>query len=190
MIIYIHGFASSGQGGKAKQFREYYQENGESFIAPTLSYVPELAIDTLQQLIENSDDKVSLIGSSLGGYYATYLANMYNLNAVLINPSIVPYQTLQKTLGFMQNYYDQSSFEWRESHLEMLKKYEVKKLNHKNFMLLLQTGDETLDYKQAVAKFSEATLIIEEGGSHGFEGIERHFERVNDFCNADGAFRE
>jgi predicted esterase YcpF (UPF0227 family) len=81
----------------------------------------------------------------------------------------------------MANFYDGSSFEWRESHLKMLKNYEVKNPKQKNFMLLLQKGDETLDYNQAASKFPEATLHIEEGGSHGFDGIERYFESVSKF---------
>jgi len=181
MIIYIHGFASSGQGHKARLFREYYKNKNEKFMAPSLSYIPELAIQTLEEIIENSQEKISLMGSSLGGYYATYLAQKYDLKAVLINPSCYPYITLQKTLGYMQSFYDGSSFEWRESHLEMLKKYEVHELKQDNFMLLLQKGDETLDYKEAAKKFSEVTLVIEEGGSHSFDDIERYFEQTEEF---------
>ncbi|MEN4045224.1 esterase [Sulfurimonas sp. NW15] len=181
MIIYIHGFASSGEGYKAKLFREYFINKNEKFMAPSLSYIPELAIQTLEEIIKNSQEKVSLMGSSLGGYYATYLAHKYNLKAVLINPSTYPYSTLQKTLGFMQSFYDGSCFEWRESHLQMLKKYEVQEPKQENFMLLLQKGDETLNYKEAADKFDKATLMIEEGGSHSFDNIERYFEKTETF---------
>ena len=181
MIIYIHGFASSGEGHKAKLFRKYYKNKNEKFMAPSLSYIPELAIQTLEEIIENTQEKISLMGSSLGGYYATYLAQKYNLKAVLINPSTYPYITLQKTLGFMQSFYDGSSFQWKKSHLEMLKKYEVQEPKQENFMLLLQKGDETLDYTEAANKFAKATLIIEEGGSHSFDNIERYFEKTEEF---------
>ncbi|HIP14332.1 MAG TPA: esterase, partial [Sulfurimonas autotrophica] len=117
----------------------------------------------------------------LGEYYTTYLACKYNLKAVLINPSIYPYITLQKTVGFMQSFYDNSRFEWKESHLQMLKKYEIQEPKYKNFMLLLQKGDETLDYTEAVNKFANATLVIEEGGSHSFDNIERYFEKTEEF---------
>ena len=96
MIIYIHGFGSSGHGGKASLFREYFEDE---VIAPSLSYVPNLAIDTLEQLIEmllEKGETVGLVGSSLGGYYSIYLANKYDLKAVLINPAIYPYKTLDK----------------------------------------------------------------------------------------------
>ncbi|MCG3720375.1 esterase, partial [Aliarcobacter butzleri] len=86
MIIYIHGFASCGFGSKAQKFKEYFEEEIITISLPT---IPNLAIDTLEQIIEfslNKDENVYLIGSSLGGFYSLYLANKYDLKAVLINP--------------------------------------------------------------------------------------------------------
>ena len=103
MVIYIHGFGSSGYGGKATQFREHYKTKEEVFIAPSLSYIPELAIKTLEEIIESYDGEIKLIGSSLGGFYSIYLSSKYNLKAVLINPSIYPYKTLAKVLGNAPN---------------------------------------------------------------------------------------
>jgi predicted esterase YcpF (UPF0227 family) len=181
MVLYIHGFGGSGEGFKAKVFRKYFKGKNEDFIAPSLSYIPELALKTLEELIELHKGKVSLIGSSLGGFYAIYLAQKYNIKAVLINPSIYPYITLSKCLGNAPSFYDTSHFEWMESHIAMLKNYRVKLTKQSNFMLLLQKGDELLDYKEAAEKFSKAELIIEEGGNHSFEAIERHFQRVDTF---------
>lgn len=179
MIIYIHGFGSSGYAHKAKQFREYFKD--EAFIAPSLSYIPELAIQTLEELIESYNSDVKLIGSSLGGFYSIFLAQKYNLKAVLINPSVYPYITLKKVLGNAPSFYDDSSFLWKESHLEMLKKYKVDELKQENFMVLVQKGDETLDYNEAVKKLPDSSLIIEEDGSHTFDGIERYFDRIREF---------
>ncbi|MBL1244629.1 MAG: esterase [Sulfurimonas sp.] len=189
MIIYIHGFASSGQGAKATLFREYFSRQGVVFTAPSLSNVPSLAIDTLEQLIESyiksHKGKVSLMGSSLGGFYSIYLSQKYNLRAVLINPSIFPYDTLSRVPSPMTNFYDGSSFEWREEHYEALREYEVADVNAENFMLLLQTGDESLDYRHAQEKFKEAELDIEEGGNHSYSDIERHFKKIEDFLTRD-----
>ena len=180
MIIYIHGFGSHGLGSKANAFRNYFKEKGEAFIAPSFSYTPDLAIQTLEELIESYED-VKLIGSSLGGFYALYLAQKYGLKAVLINPSIYPYITLEKVLGEAPSFYDESHFAWLESHLKMLKKYETDLVIQENIMLLLQKGDETLNYKEAEAKFPNAKQIVEEGGSHSFDGIERYFDEVDRF---------
>ena len=181
MIIYIHGFGSSGQGGKASLFREYFEEE---VIAPSLSYVPHLAIDTLEQLIKTfleKDEDIGLVGSSLGGFYSIYLANKYNLKAVLINPAIYPYETLDK-IGMATNYYDGTSFEVSANHLEQLKSYEVENiLKEENFLTLLQTDDEVLDYNDAVEKLPNSELVIEEGGNHSFENIEKYFRKIGSF---------
>ncbi len=183
MIIYIHGFGSSGKGGKANLFREYFKEE---IIAPSLSYVPNLAIDTLEQLIENAlkhYKKVGIVGSSLGGYYAIYLSNKYNLKAVLINPAIYPYKNLNKT-GIVTNYYDNSSFEVTSEHINSLKSFEIKEgLKQKNFLTLLQKNDEILDYNEAVEKLPNSELIIEDGGNHSFENIENYFQKISNFLN-------
>ena len=125
MILYLHGFGSSGMGNKASALRTLL--NDQTFIAPSLSYVPELAIGTLCELIEafQKHEKVYLIGSSLGGYYSLYLSEKYNIPAVLINPAIYPYTKLERVLGQALNYHDLSHFEWRETHLQMLKTFEI-----------------------------------------------------------------
>ena len=181
MIIYIHGFASHGEGKKAKVFREYFKTKDQKFIAPSLSYVPDLAIKTLEELIECCDEEVYLIGSSLGGYHSLYLSHKYNLKAVLINPSIHPEVTLKKMLGFTLNFYDNSQFEWLESHIDMLNAYKVANKENDQLLLLLQKGDAVLNYKEAQDELQNAILILEAGGSHSFEGIERHFNVIERF---------
>lgn len=182
MIIYIHGFGSSGFGGKSSIFKKHL--GNDNIITPSLSTIPTLAIDTLEQLIElllRKGEEVHLIGSSLGGFYSIYLANKYNLKAVLINPAIFPYKTLGK-IGKAINYYDMSSFECTTTHLKSLHKYEVSDIkNQKNFMLLIQKEDEVLDFNEAVLKLPYAVQFIEEGGDHSFIGVERYFEKISLF---------
>ena len=183
MILYIHGFGSSGHGGKASLFREYFEEE---VIAPSLSYVPNLAIDTLEQIIEmllEKDETVGLVGSSLGGYYAIYLASKYDLKAVLINPAIYPYKTLDK-VGMATNYYDDTNFEVTNEHIQELRFLEVQEIpNQENFLTLLQTDDEVLDFNEAVEKLPNSELIIEEGGNHTFENIESYFRKIYNFLH-------
>ena len=181
MIIYIHGFGSSGFGGKATLFNEYFNDD---ILLPSLSYVPNLAIHTLEQLIEvfiNRGETVHLIGSSLGGYYAIYLANKYDLKAVLINPAIYPFKTLDK-IGMAMNYFDMSSFEVTQEHMQALRVLQTKEVkNQENFIVLLQKGDEVLDYKDAINKLPKAELHVEEGGNHTFENIENYFKKIESF---------
>ncbi len=184
MIIYIHGFASCGFGSKAQKFKEYFEDEIITISLPT---IPNLAIDTLEQIIEgflNKDEDVYLVGSSLGGFYAIYLANKYDLKAVLINPAVNPWSTLSRYEGveFVTNYYDNSRFEFTNNHIQSLKNYEVEFIkNPSNFLTLLQEEDEVLDFNDAALKLVDTELIVEEGGSHSFDGIERYFRKINSF---------
>ena len=194
MIIYIHGFGGSGKGSKAKLFREYFKSIDEDFIAPSLSYVPELAIGTLEELIGSYHGDIYLIGSSLGGFYTTYLSQMPEVKkVVLINPATKPMETLKRALGDAPNFYDGSSYSWNQKHLEMLKKYEYRLPNGsrqlEKFFVLLQKGDELLDYKDAKKKYEGAKVIIEDGGSHRFDNIERYFEEIRAFFEVDNYFK-
>ncbi len=181
MILNIHGFRSNGLSNKSKVVRD---EFGLEAISPTFSNIPDLAFDTAEQLIKlflSEGKKVGLIGSSMGGYMSIYLAQKYDLKAVLINPSIFPYR-FDRFTGLVTSSYDNSRFECTKTHLEDLKKYDVKTIkNPQNFLLLLQKGDELLDYKQAEDKFRDSNLIIEEGGSHRFDGFESKIEIIKEF---------
>lgn len=191
MIIYIHGFGGSGQGSKAKVFREYFKSIGEDFIAPSLSYVPTLAIQTLQELVESYHGEVYLIGSSLGGYYATYLSQMKQVKKVLLlNPAVNPSNTLSRAIGNAPNFYDESCYSWSEKHLDMLGQYFCDNICYEDsFMLMVQKGDELLDYKEAVKKYDGAKQIVQDGGNHSFVGIENQLETIREFFALGDTFK-
>ncbi len=181
MVLYIHSFASSGRGAKALAVRRYFKSGA---LAPSLSYIPELAVDTLAAIVEQTlpQEPVGLIGSSLGGFYAIYLSERYDLPAVLVNPSIEPYKTLAPYTGSVTNFYDLTTFEWSERHIEQLKRLEVRKIRRpENYRVMLQTGDETLDYRIALSRFRSAETVVEAGGSHAFEGFENHLPKIEKF---------
>lgn len=180
MLLFIHGFGSSGHGSKAEQLRRFCAEQGVAFAAPSLPDIPVLALDTLEELIKSwlPHQPVTLIGSSLGGYYATWLAQRFNLPYVLINPAVEPYVTLHRAIGKAVHFHDQTAYEWTAEHTESLRAYQVTQPATKHCLLMLQTGDELLDYRQALAAYPGAELILEEGGNHGFEGFERHLPQL------------
>lgn len=181
MILNIHGFSSNGLSSKSKILREHY---GQDIISPTLSNIPELAIDTLEQIITcllKMEKRVYLVGSSIGGYLSIYFAQKYNLKAVLVNPAIYPYN-FRDFLGFVECGYDKSRFECINAHIDVLKKYEVPHIkNPENFLVLLQKGDELLSYKEAEEKFPNSNLIVEEGGSHGFDEFKSKLSTIDKF---------
>lgn len=181
MILYIHGYGSSAKSYKAKVLGERLKEF--KFLAPSLSYVPDLAISTLKDIIETYSkyEDIYLMGSSLGGYYAIYLAKEYNLPAILINPAINPTNTLDEKVGFNTNYFDKSKFETTKQHMDSLKKYEVKDIDEKLYFLLSKKGDEVLDYKEAEIKFKNSKSIIEDGGDHSFDDIDKYVDEMIEF---------
>ncbi|MBS9778768.1 MAG: esterase [Campylobacteraceae bacterium] len=180
MILNIHGFGSCGLSGKSMLIRNEF----EDVISPSLSYIPELTFDTLEQIIEyglSKNETIHLIGSSIGGYISIYLSNKYNLKAVLINPAICPYK-FDSFVGYATNYYDKSQFQCTKEHLRSLKKYEVLHVKDQSkFMLLVQKGDELLDYKDALDKLPNAHIFLEEGGSHGFERFDSKIMDIRKF---------
>jgi predicted esterase YcpF (UPF0227 family) len=112
------------------------------------------------------------------------LAEKYGLKAVLINPAVDSSKTLKHLLSLgdrQKNYYDNTHFDWTTEHVDMLLSYRVSEVKNGNYFLLLQTGDEVLEYKEALEKFPNARTVVEEGGTHPFEGIERHFETLKEF---------
>ncbi len=181
MIIYIHGFGSSGFSSKAAVFKKYF---GKALLAPSLSYVPVLAMDTLTQLVEaflEKNKQLAVAGSSLGGFYAVYLAEKYQLKAAVINPAMYPYELLNK-MGLCRNYYDDSSFEMKPEHMTQLKKFYVPEITTpENIMALLQKGDELLNYQDAVDRLVGGHLIVEEGGDHSFVDIGRYLAQIDSF---------
>jgi predicted esterase YcpF (UPF0227 family) len=178
MILYIHGFGSSAFGTKAQILKRYFGE--ESVFAPTLSHIPELAVETLEQFIKIFPE-AGVVGSSLGGYYAMHLSNKFGVKSVLINPAVTPWTTLKRAIPQGISYFDNSRYDYRESYLDMLKDIEVKDIDLSKTLLLLQRGDEVLDYRDSEKLFQGGNLLIEDGGDHGFQGFENHMERIEKF---------
>ena len=193
MLIYIHGFNSSPASFKANLLKQFAQsvDIADRLEIPQLSYVPARAIKQLSELVENNikpewrrkNCRICLIGSSLGGYYATWLAEQYDCRAVLINPAVRPYDLFEDYLGINTNYYTDEQYELTMEHIEQLREIEVEQITHPDrYLLMLQTGDEILDYKLAIEKYAAVPSIVEEGGGHEFMGFDRHLETVLAFC--------
>ena len=185
-LLYLHGFNSSPQSHKALLVSQYMAEKNcaELLICPQIPAVPEEARQFLEDIVEKAlkDSQLSFVGSSLGGYYATYLAEKYTGTAVLINPSVKPYETLLAHLGENKFYFDEGCWEFDETHIQQLKDMDVENIiDAGRYLVLLQTGDETLDYREAEEKYGNAHCIIEQGGDHGFVGLERYLSQIIQF---------
>jgi predicted esterase YcpF (UPF0227 family) len=186
-IFYLHGYNSSPQSHKAQLCGRYFQHcqhAGQALIdyqVPQLSYAPALAIAQLQSLIANAEQPL-LIGSSLGGYYANYLAQQFDCKAVLINPAIYPDHLLVDYLGPQRNDYTGETYTLSEQHMIELQALSVDGIRQpEQRWVLLQTGDETLDYSQASAYYRRCKTVIEYGGDHSFQNFARWLPAITDF---------
>ena len=171
MLIYIHGFNSSSQSGKARDLLAWVSEHGqgETCVCPDLPDRPAAAIRLLEDLIARGDGPAKLIGSSLGGFYATYLAEKHGLKAVLVNPCVACDAKLAEYVGSVQkNWHSGAEYVWSAEHLAELRALATRPAHPERDLQLLETGDEVLDYREAVAAFPGARQVVLEGGDHGF----------------------
>ncbi|MGS2719226.1 YqiA/YcfP family alpha/beta fold hydrolase [Paraglaciecola aestuariivivens] len=189
LVIYLHGFLSSPQSVKAQQTLNFVQRHYPdlSLEIPYLGNFPEQAINTIEQLIEkHKGKKLRFIGSSLGGYLSTYMVNKYAGKAVLINPAVKPYELLLDFMGEHKNPYTHESFIIEAKHITELKQYDTPNLSsNSEFWVLLQTADETLDYRQAENKYQAHKLTIEQGGDHSFQNFQRFLPEIFRFLLQD-----
>lgn len=186
-LIYLHGFNSSPESKKAKDLYAHMQQLDrlDQLIIPEIPPVPAEAMRMLVELVEESiqQGEVVVAGSSLGGFYATCLAERFNCKAILINPAVRPHILLKKYLGENSNYYTDERWVLDETHIEQFRQLDVDPITRpERYLLMVQKGDETLDYCQALEKYKECPIVLEEGGSHSFTGFENHIEDMLSFA--------
>lgn len=172
-ILYIHGLNSSPASTKASQLTAAMTVRGlqAQLRVPALHHHPRQAIAQLEALIAELG-RPTLVGSSLGGYYATHLAERHGLKALLINPAVRPHQLFDGYLGTQTNHYSNETWELTADHVAALAELDVEPLTDPaRYQVWLQTGDETLDYRRAQAYYRHCALRIEAGGDHGFQGF-------------------
>lgn len=190
MIIYLHGFRSAPASIKAQALQRHMAGKGlaDQFWCELLPPEPDAAIALVEREIarcraERPDLAPTLVGSSLGGYYATHLAEKHDLRAVLVNPAVVAPLSLEAYVGVQTNLYTGESFDFRHEYIAQLRAMDVAPLTRPhNFWLLVETGDEVLDYRDAVAKYAGARQTVLEGGDHGFSRWTDYLDEVIAFA--------
>ncbi|HTQ77845.1 MAG TPA: YqiA/YcfP family alpha/beta fold hydrolase [Burkholderiales bacterium] len=181
-LVYLHGFNSSPASHKAQVLKAYLEARGlgACYACPALPPRAGEAVEEIERL--RPDRETCLVGSSLGGYYATHVAEKHGCRAVLINPAIDPHTGLQAYLGPQANLHTGAPYELTRAHLEAWRALWVGRIDPERYLLLLETGDELLDWRRAVARYEGARMAIRQGGDHTLQSFPEHLERILAFA--------
>ena len=182
MIVYLHGFNSSPKSHKAQVMAKYLQERGlaSQYACPALPPLAGEAIREIEKLPLGA--ATCLVGSSLGGFYATYLAEKHGARAALINPAIEPHVGLRAYLGPQTNLHTGAPYDLTERHLQEWEALVVPAIHPERYLLLVETGDELLDYRQSVARYAGARQIVVQGGDHSLQSFPEHLPAILRFA--------
>lgn len=184
MILYLHGFNSAPASRKARALHAYLEAAGlgSAFACPALAHRPADAASLIAAAIRGAVPRPTLVGSSLGGYYATYFAERLDCRAVLINPAITPHVGLEAYLGVQQNLYTGEAYEFTRADLDALAALYVEDIDPERYLLLLETGDEVLDWRAAAGKYEGVRTVIRDGGDHTLQSFAEHLPRIAAFA--------
>jgi predicted esterase YcpF (UPF0227 family) len=188
VILYLHGFTSGPQSAKAQALQARMAARGmaDQFVCPQLPAAPADAIALAEGLIAAEVSRggtPALVGSSLGGYYATYLAEKHGLKAVLVNPAVAGSVDVAQFVGPQRFLYTGEAFDFTLDHVEQLRALDVPKPTRpERYWLLVEAGDEVLDYRAAVARYAGARQTVLPGGDHSFTRWTDYLDDVIGFC--------
>ena len=186
MIVYIHGFNSSPASHKSNQLRERLAALGRSaeFVCPALPHWPKQAMAALEREIGRVPaEEVTLVGSSLGGFYATVLTEQTGVRSVLVNPAITPQEGLRTYLGPQKNLYSGEEYTLTAEHLAQLADLHVPKpARLDRYLLMHTTGDELLDWRIAADHYHGSRKVIVQGSDHGFREFGDYLDIVLEFA--------
>jgi len=194
VLIYLHGFRSSPMSRKAQLFVRRVAALPAA-IRPAL-HVPDLGHEPgdavaqvaawIEREVRDPAASLTLVGSSLGGFYATHLAERFGARAALINPAIRPYEDLVAHLGTQVNLYSGESFEVVEAHFAELRALAVARITRpERYFLLVRSGDEVLDWREAVAFYAGAWQYVAGGGDHGWVDFDDEVASVLRFAGVN-----
>ena len=185
-ILYFHGFASSSDSDKARIIKSYISKVSKkiNMITPDLSNNFKEANNQINKLIDENKKDYVFMGSSLGGYYANFFGSINNSKVILINPAIPPLKGFEEYLGENQNYSTGEKFIVTKEDIKFLRSLKIKELNNqKNILVLLESGDEVLNFIETVKYFQGSNIDITFGGNHSYESIDAKLEKIVKFLN-------
>ncbi len=191
LLVYLHGFRSSPNSSKAVMTREAVRAlstpgNAYEWYCPQLLASPKESMDMVTQYIDQSGaERIVVIGSSLGGFYANYLAEKYGCLAITLNPAVRAARELAPHVGMMTAYDSEEPFDFRAEYIDELKTLQVEGIsNPERYFLIAAKGDELLDWREMVEFYKDAKQLVLEGSDHGIADYADHLPKVLEFISA------
>ena len=188
LFVYLHGFKSSPLSNKAQLTKTAIEQRiqlGEqiTWCCPQLPASPREAIEMVRDHIGGQTfSSLSFMGSSLGGYYATYLAEQFPSKVSLLNPAIEPARDLEKYIGEQKSWHQDEVFHFLPEYIQELQDIYVKDIAQaERYFLMAAKGDEVLDWGEMVAKYPNAHQLILEGGDHAISDYPNYLNQLMDF---------
>ena len=182
-LLYLHGFRSSPQSAKARLMAQHMQAQHPDVVwhCPQLPPSPRAAMDMVSRATADwPAGHMAVVGSSLGGFYATWVAEQRGCRAVLLNPAVNPARDLEKYIG------EQTQFHAPEEHFYFQAEYvqELRDLHcgdlrqPRNYLAVIAKGDEVLDWHEMHARYQSAKVLLLEGGDHALSDFADHLPVV------------
>jgi predicted esterase YcpF (UPF0227 family) len=188
LVVYLHGFRSSPNSTKAVMTGEALKKLSKpthpiEWYCPQLLASPRASMAMVIEHIEQSKaDEMIVIGSSLGGFYANFLAEKYGCKAVTLNPAVRASRELAPHVGMMTAYDSDEPFDFRPEYIDELSALQVEAItNPSRYFLMSTKGDELLDWKEMVHFYSGAHQLVLEGGDHGISDYSKYLPEVLKF---------
>ncbi|PLC54787.1 esterase [Pollutimonas nitritireducens] len=199
MILYLHGFRSSPRSSKATLMARAMQERGLSheWLCPQLPASPRRSMELANHLIETAvkekglqaENDLVIVGSSLGGYYATCLAEHWKCRAVVLNPGVYAARDLATQVGEHTLYDSTDPFVFLPEYVDELAEMAVgKPARPERYYLLAAKGDEVLDWREMADWYAGSHGRILEGGDHGLSDFQQWLPEVMDFALGSGQY--
>lgn len=185
-LLYLHGFRSSPRSFKAQRLQAWLAAHRPEvhWWCPQLPPSPRAAMALVRQGIEAWPAASSaVLGSSLGGFYATAVAQATGWPAVLLNPAVDPARDLAAYIGELTAFHDpEQHFFFRAEYVDELRDLVVPAITHpERFFAVIAKGDEVLDWREMAARYAGAQIRLLEGGDHALSDFDEHLPHILSF---------
>jgi uncharacterized protein len=187
-LLYLHGFRSSPGSAKAVRLRVWLQQHHPEvrWWCPQLPPSPALAMRMVADTLRTwPAGRFAVVGSSLGGFYATRVAETHGCKAVLLNPAVNPARDLAAYVGTLTSYHDpEATFEFLQAHVDELQALHAPlRLHLDRYAAVIAKGDEVLDWREMRARYAGCALRLLEGSDHGLSDFDDHLPFITRFLN-------